>query len=74
MSPDPSGNAKGEVTREQVRREALGKKMDADQTMRVLQRLERAGWLRKVETKSGSQGGRPPLRWEVNPRLSSHAL
>jgi putative DNA primase/helicase len=28
-----------------------------------------AGWLREVSIESGSSGGRPPVRYAINPRL-----
>jgi hypothetical protein len=34
----------------------------------VIQSLERAGFLRKVDYKPDG-AGRPPLRWDVNPSL-----
>jgi hypothetical protein len=48
-----------------IRREALGGSLDADQTRDLLDRLVAAGWLRfeKAET-----GGRP-LEWQVNPKM-----
>jgi putative DNA primase/helicase len=30
--------------------------------------LEDAGWIRELAGKAGSTGGRPSLRWQVNPR------
>jgi hypothetical protein len=64
--------AKGDlkqVSREEIRRGALGKQRDADTTQEILAHLTRAGWLRRLPAPSGEQGGRPALRWEVNPRL-----
>jgi hypothetical protein len=31
--------------------------------------LEDAGWIRELPSESGQAGGRPSLRWQVNPRL-----
>ena len=56
------------VSREDVRREALGQALDARQTLHVLDQLERAGCLRRV-AHAPDGPGRPPLRWDVNPRL-----
>jgi hypothetical protein len=64
--------AKGDlrqVGREQIRREALGKQRDADDTQEIITYLTRAGWLRQLPAPSGEKGGRPAMRWEVNPRL-----
>jgi Protein of unknown function (DUF3987) len=62
-----TGN-KATVSREEVRREALAQRLDAGETQALLDMLVRAGWLRKVAAKV-SGPGRPPRRWEVNPRL-----
>jgi Protein of unknown function (DUF3987) len=56
-----------EVSREDVRRRALGRKLDAEQTQTVvIDRLVRAGWLREIRTHTS---GRDVVRWEVNPQL-----
>jgi hypothetical protein len=57
---------KEEVSREEVRREALGKTLDADQTQAVIDSLCDAGWLRLGTTMTP---GRARHRWEVNPCL-----
>jgi hypothetical protein len=54
------------VTREEIRQNALGKTRDADETEEILNFLSRAGWLRKGQHETG---GRPAVRWSVNPRL-----
>jgi putative DNA primase/helicase len=36
---------------------------------RAAELLHDAGWLREVPSESGSSGGRPPIRYEINPRL-----
>jgi hypothetical protein len=54
------------VSLKDVRREALGGALDADQTRDLLDRLVTAGWLRLEKTETG---GRPKERWVVNPRL-----
>jgi hypothetical protein len=56
------------VSREEVRREALTQRLDAGETQALLDMLVRAGWLREVAVKVSGRG-RPPRRWEVNPRL-----
>ena len=48
-----------------VRREALGGSLDAEQTEDLLDRMEMAGWLRRDTAKTG---GRPRHR-SVNPKL-----
>jgi hypothetical protein len=55
-----------EISVKDIRRDALGQKMDADGAARMVEILERAGWLRKVTTKTD---GRSRHRWEVNPKL-----
>jgi len=62
-----AGN-KATVSREEVRREALAQRLDAGETQALLDMLVRAGWLREAPAKV-SGPGRPPRRWEVNPRL-----
>jgi hypothetical protein len=64
-----SANNKKQVTREEIRGEALGRKLDAAETETLLQNLEKAGWVRKILQPSGPKGGRPPSRWSVNPIL-----
>jgi hypothetical protein len=63
--------AKAETTREEVRRHALGKTANAGQTDMVLGRLWSAGIVRPAAHAPLPQGGRPPLRWEINPALAS---
>ena len=53
-----------------IRREALGRRLDAEQTRSLLDGLVRAGWLKLVTTKTG---GRAIHRWRVNPLLFSGA-
>jgi hypothetical protein len=55
------------VSREEVRRDALGKTVDADTAESVIERLEGYGALRML--KPQTSGGRPRRRWEVNPEL-----
>jgi hypothetical protein len=64
-----AASGKAEVSREEMRRDALGRSLDAEQTQDLIGMLERAGWLRKKEALTGPQGGRPVYRWEVNPNL-----
>jgi hypothetical protein len=57
-----------EVSRKEIRRDALGQRLDADQTDQLLDFLAKAGFLRKVPTNTG-QRGRPSTLWEVNQLL-----
>jgi Protein of unknown function (DUF3987)/Bifunctional DNA primase/polymerase, N-terminal/Primase C terminal 2 (PriCT-2) len=57
-----------EVSREDIRRDALAQTIDADATQALLERLERAGWLRQSTSKPLG-AGRPTVRWAVNPQL-----
>jgi len=57
-------NGRDEVSREEVRRDALGQSLDADQTQQLLDGLVKAGWLREIATKTP---GRTRRRWQVNP-------
>jgi hypothetical protein len=54
------------VSVKDVRREALGGSLDADQTLELLDRMTTAGWLRHERA---STGGRPLERWHVNPKI-----
>jgi Protein of unknown function (DUF3987) len=63
-------NGRDEVSREEVRREALGQSLDADQTQHLLNSLVKAGWLRQIATKTR---GRMRRRWQVNPLIYSTA-
>ena len=57
-----------QVSREDVRRAALGQAVDAAQALTVIESLEKAGFLRRVAVAPGATG-RPPLRWDVHPAL-----
>jgi hypothetical protein len=57
------------VSREDVRRTALGQTVNAGEADRVLGRLTDAGVLRPLAPESGPKGGRPARRWAVNPAL-----
>ena len=63
-------HGKEEVSREDIRREALGQKLDAEETQKLLDSLEKAGWVRKDTTKTA---GRPRHRWEINPQIVSRS-
>jgi Protein of unknown function (DUF3987) len=58
------------VSREEVRCEALTRRLDADEVQTIIDGLARAGWVREVTAKAEGRG-RPARRWEVNPRLFS---
>ena len=57
------------VSREDIRREALSRTVDAARTDQILYRLQAAGIVKQVHYSIPSHGGRPPNRWEINPRL-----
>jgi hypothetical protein len=59
-------NQKTEVSLQDIRQDALGRRLDAEQTRSLLDGLARAGWLKLVTTKTG---GRDIHRWQVNPQL-----
>ena len=61
------------VSREDVRRDALSQRLNADEVQTIIDELVRAGWLREVTARAEGPG-RPARRWEVNPRLFSRAL
>jgi len=60
---------KNEISLENVRRDALGQKLDAEQTAALLEMLGRFGWVRELNAFSTPKGGRPPRRWQVNPQI-----
>lgn len=64
------GRGLGEVSREQVRTEALGSRVDAAEADQVLYRLQNAGVLQRA-LYTAPLRGRPPNRWWVNPRLNA---
>ena len=61
-----SAHEKQDVSREDVRRDALGQSLDAEQVQQLLDSLVKAGWLRTDPTKTA---GRTRRRWKVNPKL-----
>jgi Protein of unknown function (DUF3987) len=62
---------KTEVSLQDVRRDALGQKLDAEQTANLLDALGRVGWVRELEAVSTPRGGRPARRWQVNPIIGT---
>jgi Protein of unknown function (DUF3987) len=61
--------SKTEISLKDVRRDALGQKLDAEQTVRLLEALVRSGWVRERQTDRPPERGRPAHRWLVNPKL-----
>jgi hypothetical protein len=57
-----------EVAREDIRRDALTQRLDAEQTQALIDSLMRAGWLNEMALHRGGPGRRS-RRWAVNPRL-----
>ena len=57
-----------EVSREDVRREALRRAVNSSDAEQVLYRLRDAGIVQRIEYRS-MRAGRPPNRWWVNPAL-----
>ena len=60
-----------QVSRTEVRVQALGKTVNAARAELVLGRLWAAGLVRPAAHEPLPQGGRPPQRWEVNPALAT---
>jgi hypothetical protein len=58
-----------QISREEVRREALCQSVDADGAEEVLARLEAGGLLRPLPATGSSKGGPRRRRWEVHPQL-----
>ena len=59
-----------EISREDVRRDALRQKVNAAGADEVIEALEEAGVLREVDDEEDYRGrGRPARRWQVNPAL-----
>ena len=55
-----------EVSREDIRRDALSQSLDADQVQDLIHGLVKAGWLRQITIRTP---GRSRHRWAVNERL-----
>jgi len=58
------------VSREDVRRDALSQRLNADEVQSIIDELVRAEWMREVTARAEGPG-RPARRWEVNPKLLS---
>jgi hypothetical protein len=64
-----------EISREEVRREALSQRVNAAGADEVILALEQAGVLREVDDEEEHPGrGRPARRWQVNPALLAKPL
>jgi hypothetical protein len=61
-----AAHRKQEVSREDIRRDALGQSLDAEQTQELIDALVKWGWLREDSTRTP---GRTRRRWLVNPKL-----
>ena len=59
---------KERISRDDIRSDALARSLDADDTQTLLEGLERAGWLRRVEVLQKRPGPKA-MRWDVNPKL-----
>jgi Protein of unknown function (DUF3987)/Bifunctional DNA primase/polymerase, N-terminal len=59
-------NQKAEVSLQDIRQDALCRRLDAELTRSLLDGLVRAGWLKLVTQKTA---GRAAHRWQVNPQL-----
>ena len=60
---------RAEISREELRRDALGQRLDAEQTQVLIDNLVKAGWMREVTKSARHLGGRLARRWLVNPML-----
>jgi Protein of unknown function (DUF3987) len=61
-----AASGKQEVSREDIRRDALGQALDAEQVQELIATLVRWGWLKEEST---TTTGRLRRRWRVNPKL-----
>ena len=60
-----------EVSREDIRRDALCQTVNSEGADQVIARLEAGGVLRPLAVQSGERGGPRRRRWEVNPEFRS---
>jgi len=66
-----AAHGRQEVSCEDIRRDALGQSLDAEQTQELIDDLaKRWGWLSEDTIRTGV-AGRPRRRWRVNPHLFS---
>jgi hypothetical protein len=68
-----AGGGRREVSRKEIRCEALGDTVTALEADQVIARLSKAGILRLHVVASSPGGGRPTRRWRVNPALREDA-
>jgi hypothetical protein len=61
-------NRRDEISVMDIRRDCLAQSLDKEQTLAVIQALEKAGWLRETTVEIGARG-KPARRWSVNPKL-----
>jgi hypothetical protein len=61
-------NRRDEIALMDIRRDALAQSLDKDETLAVIESLEKAGWLRETTVETGARG-KPARRWAVNPKL-----
>jgi hypothetical protein len=59
-----------EISREDIRRNALGQRLDAEETQKLIDGLVKSGWFREVTVTTGAKG-KPARRWAANPKLLS---
>jgi hypothetical protein len=62
------GCGQAEVSRQEIRCEALGDTVNAVEADQVITRLSKAGIL-QMRVSSSARGGRPIRRWQINPAL-----
>jgi len=61
------------VSLKDIRRDALGQRLDAAETIHLLETLTRFGWVREKPSNDAPKAGRPVRRWEINPSLFLNA-
>jgi Protein of unknown function (DUF3987) len=66
-----AAHGKQEVSREDIRRDALGRSLDAEQTQELIDALVKWGFLREDSTRTP---GRTRRRWRVNPKLFTESV
>ena len=57
------------VGAEEIRREALAQRLDANGTHALLESLSKAGWLRRKDGQKTGKRGPIKRRWQINPIL-----
>ncbi len=60
-----------EISREDIRRQALCQTVNAEGAEDVLARLEAGGVLRQISSSGSAKGGPRPRRWAVHPEIAS---